>query len=208
VNISLVANTSQVGRNDYAANAGDRPPHGTATSTWLSGGGNYTQFGPTDRNTNVVDLGIYTLSFQLLYDYGLYRGSNGVVGATSELKLTAVEDGTSATIWVGEKYIPITHYDAGAGADNNGNDQGWDCGFDVDNVRWTMDPPKGDEWVDPAGGLTSIRSTQVFGSAHTTGCQFVFLDGSVRSLSYDVDRVAFHQLGNRSDGEAPIAAAP
>jgi type II secretory pathway pseudopilin PulG len=207
-NISLVAGVSQVGRNDYAASGGDRPPHDSPTATWRTGGGNYTQFGPDAVNTVTVNLTVYTRSFQLLHEFGNLTAANGVVGVTSELRLSEIEDGTSSTIWVGEKYIPATKYDAGAGSDNNGNDQGWDCGYDVDNIRWTMDPPKVDEWIDPSGGLTSQRSTQVFGSAHTTGCQFVYVDGSVHTISYDVDPVAFHQLGNRSDGEAGLAATP
>ncbi len=207
VNITLTAN-SMVGRNDYAANGGDRPPSDNANDTWRSGGGNYTQFGPSDRNTVVVNPSAFTRSFQLLFDFGALRASNGVVGPISELKLAQVEDGVSMTIWVGEKYIPHTHYDAGAGSDNNGNDQGWDCAYDVDNIRWTMDPPKPDEWRDPNGGITTQRSTQVFGSAHPAGCQFVYLDGSVHTISYDIDPVAFHVLGNRADGEVAPPATP
>ncbi len=151
----------------------------------------------------------YVRHFELLHDiqvnvFSTLRASNGLVGPVSELALREVEDGLSNTIWVGEKYIPISQYDAGASTSNNGNDQGWDCAFDVDNVRWTMDTPKPDEWVDPTpganGGLTSFRSTQVFGSAHPTGCQFVFLAGSVHAYSYDVDINVFHLLGDRQDG--------
>lgn len=204
-NISLTANSSQVGRNDYAANGGDRPPSSNANDTWKTRGGEWTGGGPDALNTAIVDRSIYTTHFQLLHDYGTVRGANGVVGAASELKLRQVEDGASNTIWVGEKYIPTSQYDAGAGAENNGNDQGWDCAYDVDNIRWAVDSPKADEWVDPLGGLSSMRSAQVFGSAHATGCQFVYLDGSGHTISYDVDPVVFHTLGNRSDGEVASA---
>jgi prepilin-type N-terminal cleavage/methylation domain-containing protein/prepilin-type processing-associated H-X9-DG protein len=198
VNITIVAN-SQVARNDYAANAGDRPPSDNAGDTWKSGGGNYTQFGPT---ANKLDLAVFTRHFQILHDTNGYKAANGVVGVASQLQIREIEDGTSNTIWVGEKYIPDTKYDAGAGSDNNGNDQGWDCGADVDNFRWTMDPPKQDEWVDPSGGLTSQRSTQVFGSAHSAGCNFVYCDGSGHLISFSIDPQIFHALGNRFDGES------
>ncbi len=205
VNITIVANT-MVARKDYAANAGDRPPSDNAGDTWRSGGGNYTQFGPAG---NTLTLTSFTRHFQMLHGYGAYLPANGVVGVASECELSHIEDGTSNTIWVGEKYINDKMYDAIAGGDNNGNDQGWDCAADVDNLRWTMDPPKPDEWVDPLnGGLNSHRSTQVFGSAHTAGCQFVYCDGSGHMISYDVDPAVFHSMGNRYDGETNGSPTP
>lgn len=204
-NIRLYANQSQVGRNDYAANGGDRPPTSNASATWKTLGGDWTSGGPDALNTVTVDRSMYG-HFQMLHDFGATRGANGVVGASSELKLRQVEDGASNTIWVGEKYIPMTQYDAGASGDNNGNDQGWDCAFDVDNVRWAVDSPKPDEWIDPLGGLASLKSAYVYGSAHPSGCQFVYLDGSTHTISYDVDPAVFHTLGNRSDGEVATSS--
>ncbi len=200
VNVNVVANQTFVGRNDYAANGGDRPPSSAPNATWQSPGGTFTEYGPTSANTTTVNLATYTVHFELLHDFGPFRAANGVAGAASTLALREVEDGVSNTIWVGEKYIPASQYDAGAGGENNGNDQGWDCANDVDNVRWTVDPPKPDEWVDPAGGLSSFKSVYVFGSAHPAGCQFVFLDGSVHTFGYDVDINMFHLLGDRHDG--------
>jgi prepilin-type N-terminal cleavage/methylation domain-containing protein len=212
VNITVPAG-GMVGRNDYAANGGDRPPSDNATDTWRTGGGAFTQYGPTDPNTVNANPAVFTRHFELLFDLPTGRssiqvGANGVVGPMSVIKLTQVEDGASMTIWVGEKYIPQSQYDAGAGVENQGNDQGWDCGYDHDNVRWTMDAPKPDEWIDPNGGLTSWRSIQVFGSAHPAGCLFVYLDGSVHMISYDVDPAAYHVLGNRFDGEVVANVSP
>jgi hypothetical protein len=203
-----------VGRNDYAANGGDRAPSDTATDTWRTVGGAFTQYGPTDANTVAASPAVFTRNFELLYElptgrgYTSLLGANGVVGPMSEMKLNRIEDGVSSTIWVGEKYIPASQYDAAASNENQGNDQGWDCGYDHDNIRWTMDPPKVDEWIDPNGGLTSWRSIQVFGSPHNAGCQFVYLDGSVHMISFDIDPVAFHVLGNRADGEVAPSATP
>ncbi len=45
-----------------------------------------------------------------------------------------------------------------------------------------------------------------FGSAHASACNFVFCDGSVRSISYAVDLTIYRRLGNRKDGE-PIDAS-
>jgi prepilin-type N-terminal cleavage/methylation domain-containing protein len=206
INISIPMN-APVGRNDYAACGGDRPPHDTPTVTWRTGGfGTYIGAGPTGiPATTAALLASSTRNFQALHDNGAYRGANGVVGVVSELEIRQIEDGTSSTIWVGEKYININFYDAIAGSNNEGNDQGWDCGADVDNIRWTMSTPKPDEWIDPAGA-NSIQNFQVFGSAHNAGCQFVYCDGSGHMISFEVDPVVFHALGNRSDGE--VVAAP
>jgi hypothetical protein len=39
------------------------------------------------------------------------------------------------------------------------------------------------------------------GSAHSFGIHGLFGDGSVRSISYDIDRVTLNRLGNRDDGD-------
>ena len=40
-----------------------------------------------------------------------------------------------------------------------------------------------------------------FGSAHPGGCNMVFCDGSVRTISYGVSETVHQHLGNRKDGE-------
>jgi prepilin-type N-terminal cleavage/methylation domain-containing protein len=210
LNIALTAGTSQVARNDYAANAGDRPPSNTATDTWQNAANEWLSSGPTDAKTLKLDVAASFGGgphFQVLYDFGTRKGSNGVVGPGSELKLRQIEDGVSNTIWVGEKHIPSAQYDGVAGTSNEGNDQGWDTGYDYDNVRWTQDTPKPDEWVY-LNNSTNRWNFQVFGSAHPAGCQFVYLDGSTHTISYDVDPVIFHALGNRYDGEVTSSPTP
>ncbi len=77
---------------------------------------------------------------------------------------------------------------------NEANDQGWDCGFDMDNVRWTMNPPIPDDSIEyfqktrTGIGAALMPSFQVFGSPHPTGCQFVLLDGSVHMFGCDADQ--------------------
>ena len=41
-----------------------------------------------------------------------------------------------------------------------------------------------------------------FGSAHATGCQFVFADGHVKFISYNIDPYIHWLLGNRQDKQA------
>jgi prepilin-type processing-associated H-X9-DG protein len=42
------------------------------------------------------------------------------------------------------------------------------------------------------------------GSAHSGGFNVAYADGSVNSLSYDINLEVFNQLGNRADGETII----
>jgi prepilin-type N-terminal cleavage/methylation domain-containing protein len=209
-NISLTVNTSMVARNDYAANAGDRPPSATATDTWKEATFEWlTDVNPPPTTVKVDVATAFSggPNFQVLFDVGLKKGSNGVVGPCSELKLRQVEDGASNTIWVGEKHIHPSQYDGGASSANEGNDQGWDAAYDYDNVRWTQDSPHPDDWISQ-NNPAHRWNFQVFGSSHPSGCQFVYLDGSTHTIAYDVDPAVFHTLGNRSDGEVTAGIAP
>lgn len=240
INVDVNRDEDFVGRNDYAANGGDRAPgvntalfDGYDRSGW-SGAGNFpavdialeeaawTPQGPANQNTNVIDPAMYP-DYCSAFDVssgaggGLRPGSvaannatvwgaNGTIGAASEIRLRNVEDGTSNTILYGEKYIYIENYGDSSSPtiSDNGNDQGWDVGFDHDNVRHAMYPPISDNWTPPPSAIPGRSGPYVvdhaFGSAHPGSCQFVYTDGSVHSVSYDVAIEVFHLLGNRADG--------
>jgi prepilin-type processing-associated H-X9-DG protein len=60
--------------------------------------------------------------------------------------------------------------------------------------------------ADPAASLVPKQDTPEFqdkwrfGSAHSAGCNFVFCDGSVQTIGYDIDAMTHSYLGNRHDG--------
>ena len=165
-------------KTDYAANAGDVYIDGPAGPESLREG---------DRA-----------------DYSWLETSafTGVIFQRSEIRPRNVTDGMSHTYLVGEKYLDSAHYEDG---DGGGDDQTMYVGYDQDVNRWTTyegapNPPLMDRANVPDWGR--------FGSAHSSGCNFLFCDGSVRLVSYAVDGEIHRRLGNRQDGHAVDVALP
>ena len=115
---------------------------------------------------------------------------NGISGERSEVKPGQVVDGLSNVFFAGEKYLdPNIYYTGNDGADNDtaleGND--WDVN------RWVMSgfPPMRD-----TKGVNDMSSG--FGSAHPAGCHFVFCDGHVQLISYQINFTTYQCLGVRN----------
>ncbi len=112
---------------------------------------------------------------------------NGVCYFHAMVSIDQVRDGASYTYLVGEKNV------ARGGLDS-GDDQSLYVGYDLDNTRWTTLgwPPA------PDGNAPKYEQ---FGSSHPSVCQFVFCDGSIHEISYDIDPEVHRRLGNRQDGQ-------
>jgi prepilin-type N-terminal cleavage/methylation domain-containing protein/prepilin-type processing-associated H-X9-DG protein len=144
-----------------------------------------------DQSSNEWNGGPASLEAAKSFSWAADSACNGVSYQGSEIKLSDISDGTTHTILIGEKYLNPDHYSTGVdGADN----ENMYTGFDNDNFRVTnvSYPPMQDQ--------AGYGSTYRFGSAHWGGCNFVFCDGSVRTLNYSIDAVTFSCLGNRKDG--------
>ncbi|MGH7199536.1 MAG: DUF1559 domain-containing protein [Planctomycetaceae bacterium] len=118
--------------------------------------------------------------------------NHGVLFLNSDVRYEEITDGSSNTIFVGEKL---------AGPD----DLGWMSGtratlrntgsFDNTAAGYSLEQQRQQEVpADPAtvGG---------FGSWHAGGGQFLFGDGSVRFLSANITSTLFQALGHRADGK-------
>ena len=168
-NCGNAAPTGTLNKTDYAANGGSR--------LYLGGGPGYGDncFAtyPTCNWSNPDQ-----------------SGFNGISGERSQVQASHVVDGLSNVFYAGEKYLdPLIYYTGSDGADNDtcleGND--WDVN------RWVT------------AGFPPMRDTpgvndcsQGFGSAHPAGLHFVFCDGAVKLVSFQIDFATYQTLGTRN----------
>jgi prepilin-type N-terminal cleavage/methylation domain-containing protein/prepilin-type processing-associated H-X9-DG protein len=118
-------------------------------------------------------------------------------GFTRHVTMAKVTDGTSKTMVVGEKRLRPSKYQNGEWHD----DRGWTDGWDPDIMRSTMFPFAADEEIsDTANDGTDVLPFG-FGSAHSGVMNAVFADGSVHSLSYEIDNENLNRLGHFYDSE-------
>jgi prepilin-type N-terminal cleavage/methylation domain-containing protein/prepilin-type processing-associated H-X9-DG protein len=116
--------------------------------------------------------------------WGLGNGKNGTVVRrpngtnlrSSTVSISTITDGTSTTILVGEKRMATDKL----GQSQPDDDQGYTAGWDRDEVRWAIDPP------GPDGVGLPIEHDYQFGSAHPSGFNALFGDGSVRWIPYAI----------------------
>jgi prepilin-type N-terminal cleavage/methylation domain-containing protein/prepilin-type processing-associated H-X9-DG protein len=104
-----------------------------------------------------------------------------------------IDDGMSNTLLVGEKCMNIAFIEE----EHDDDDAGYVTGWDWDIVRWGYFQPKPD-YIDPLRG-NRIPSMGAFGSSHPGLFNASFCDGSVRSLSHDVDLDIFKLVCSRND---------
>lgn len=115
----------------------------------------------------------------------------GVSFVRSEVNISQVIDGMTKTFLVGEKYVMADCYDVDCDRSDWGHIFG---GFSEDTFRMagTRNPLHRDE--------QNVAQPTSFGSAHAQ-CHFVFCDGSVRAIDYQIDPSVYEAYGNRNDGE-------
>lgn len=118
------------------------------------------------------------------------RKCTGIQYAGSEVGIPKVTDGLSKTYMVGEKYLNPNDYMTGL---DNGDNEPMYQGYNHDTSRWTNKPPAQDKALE--------GSPTKFGSAHAAVWNVAFCDGSVHSVSFDIDPVVHQNLGNREDGK-------
>ncbi len=114
--------------------------------------------------------------------------ATGVSFLRHGVRAADISDGLSNTYFCGEKNVSTKGYTT---AVDSGYDQTMFSGVDLDNARWTIEPPIGDRQA------IIVRR---FGSAHSGGCFMARCDGSVSLVSYSIDQQVHRSTGNRNDG--------
>ena len=120
-------------------------------------------------------------------------------GHTPALKISDITDGTSHTFLIGEKHVPpkllwghlwdpkFPSVIVGDNSIYNGEQAMTVCRYAGTGFPLALSP------TDPFDSN--------FGSSHPGVCQFVMVDGSVQTLSTEIDTAILDLLANRHDGE-------
>ena len=201
--LTATAQNQGVVKSDYAANAGD-----SLHFAGLSWDG--SMFIPPSYATAET-----TSSWTSTDDPSSKWYQTGVSYYRSEITTQRIEDGTSNTYLVGEKWVPADGY-AGTAGDRTspgfswGENQSLYAGYEWDNhrVAWNPDSPQTQEEFQPAqdqAGITARQPENIFGSAHPATFNMVYCDGSVHSITYEIDPVTHRYLANRLDGQSVSA---
>jgi prepilin-type N-terminal cleavage/methylation domain-containing protein/prepilin-type processing-associated H-X9-DG protein len=203
-----INNLPAVTKADYAANAGDSlvsagdpfapysmwPPAGMTYSA-IDGQAKWTD---TSCTPTVSRSGLTTPPYC----------QSGVITYHSETKLSQITDGTTNTYLVGEKFLtPLMYEAAAANYQGYGDDQCAYIGYEWDNERvsWNNSPSNAEgpeNYLPRQDALgTDIPNEYAFGSPHAGAMNMAMCDGSVHSLSYDIDTNTHRYLSIKNDGE-------
>jgi prepilin-type N-terminal cleavage/methylation domain-containing protein/prepilin-type processing-associated H-X9-DG protein len=198
----------RLAKTDYAINGGkDARPDTWPNPIPMGGPPNVTDCGPSGFPNCVLSPGSTTVADVLKEIAGIQPGGakrpelafSGVSTRFTGAKMAQIVDGTSKTALAGEKALLPKWYETGHGdppdwKGNDGDNSSMYQGYDKDNTRWIGPVPEQDS---NELGNHAAR----FGSAHSGGMNLSFCDGSVQTISYDIDEDVWGSYGSRHDGK-------
>lgn len=132
----------------------------------------------------------------------------GVLSPGAMTRAYQIMDGFSNVFLVGERYINPDEYYGGSFI-MRANDQGWTVGADQDTLARCSPMSKLNFWEptrDTPGlsnfilaGFPISRNGIAFGGPHSS-LHMAMCDGSVQSISYDINLTVYSRLGGMADG--------
>jgi prepilin-type N-terminal cleavage/methylation domain-containing protein/prepilin-type processing-associated H-X9-DG protein len=128
-----------------------------------------------------------------------FNSINGMFFGQSKVRITDVTDGTSNTFLFGERY----HKDRGGYAIEPWGR--WIYPSDRRDVLMTTGAPLNYDTADPPNSTT--QRLAAFGSGHSGGANFAFVDGSVHFVSRSIDLTTYQSLSTRNGGEVIDSSA-
>ncbi len=174
----LAPQPALVAKSDYAACAGD---HGDPNAAGFQP---FVQPDNLDEGDNPDWWASHVPSFT----------ATGVIFQRSRVRPSDITDGLSQTYLAGEKLLDPLHYTDGAGLG------------DLESVYHGDNDDTSRVVASFLGGLKQdtpgFSNRNMFGGPHPAGCNFVFADGSVHSVSFAIDVEVHRRFGNRQDGLA------
>jgi prepilin-type N-terminal cleavage/methylation domain-containing protein len=118
----------------------------------------------------------------------------GVCYQRSTVEFRDIKGGTSNVLMLGEKYLDPGSYESGHSAADN--EEAF-SGYNNDNYRTTFYPPLKDR--------KGYSSRSIFGGAHPAVFNVSNCDGSVHSISYNVDRDVWNSYGDITKGSTRVS---
>ncbi|MFA8017335.1 DUF1559 domain-containing protein [Bremerella cremea] len=178
VAMTVPSGTHEIGKSDYTACCRDSRPRELNTTM-------PSQF--SDDSTSLYNVGFNDIS----NGYGwAKRTEYWSGGKTGTLTFSGISDGSSTTLFIGEKRMQVGYIGQNPGNDDNG----WVSGWDNDSVALAGRLPGPD--------APNVPYTDAFGSAHPSGFNALFGDGSVRQIPYGVDVVVLVRMSHVADGRS------
>jgi prepilin-type N-terminal cleavage/methylation domain-containing protein len=196
---------------DYAGNGG-------SNVTILASGRAVQGPGQSDKSPNGVIVMNFAADDYVRANAGFTRAGPKPIPATmtNVVRMLSITDGTSNTLFVGEKFISPKYYQPGNTGSGYrfqwGDLNGYTAGVGWDQVRYGYWPPMQDNnfmyydaCYDPT--LSTPRkctgapnTVDMFGGPHPGGFLAVLCDGSVRMIGYSITQTVMQNLTNKADG--------
>ena len=165
---------------DYAGCVGDD------RSTW-----DYWPDNPRNRATGTFITALNQLgSPEDVQDCGGSNPDYRFLGYSGAIDFGDIDDGTSNTLFMGEKHVQPNQFGRAGGSDTSV--------YNADNLERTS------RFAGVPHPLARSASESVninFGSYHPGVCQFVMGDGSVQGIAVAIDLATLAFLANRHDGQ-------